>query len=100
MLTGDLCFHQSAAAISFTQHRLFDLAGGISGDAVENDLFGALVTGQAQAEGVDLFFCAGHIFLDFYDGCGDLAQAGMGQANDSHVLDLFETAEEVFNLDR
>ena len=60
---GDLYLNQSAVAILLTQHRLFDLAGGVSGDLVEDDLLGTLIPGQCQAEAVDLFFGAGSDIL-------------------------------------
>ena len=98
-LTCDLCLDQSALAVLFSQDRLLDFTSGISGNLIENNLLGTLISGQFHAEIIDLCFCAGYIFLDFDDGSCDLTQSGMRQADDCHVLDLIKSTKEIFNLD-
>ena len=49
-LPRGLLLHQSATAVFFTEGGLFDLAGGVAGDPVEDDLPGPLVPGQLLAE--------------------------------------------------
>jgi len=88
------------AAVFLPELGLFDLAGGISGNNIEDDLSGALVSGKIHAELSDLFLGAGHAFLDLDNGSGDLAKACVGTTDNGNILDLIICAQEVFDLNR
>ena len=90
---------QEGGAVFFTELRFFNLAGGVPGNFRKDDFAGAFVAGKLSAIAVDLLFRAGKAFFDLDDGCGDLAQALVGQADDCDVVDGLEGMEEVFNLD-
>ena len=91
---------KESGAVLFTELRLFNLAGRISGNLGEDDLAGSLVAGKLAAVVVDLFFCAGKAFLDLHDRRRNLAETLIGQADDSDVLDRLECVQEVLDLNR
>lgn len=85
-LACDLGLHQAFAAVFLPQRRLFDLAGGIPGHGVEENLLGPLVPGHIQAELIDLRLGAFHAILDLDDGDRNFAQSCVGQTDDGHIL--------------
>ena len=46
-----LCLHQPPVTVPLPEDRLLDLAGGVTGYVVEDNLPGALVAGKLPAEG-------------------------------------------------
>ena len=96
---GGCFFHQAACGVAFAELGLFNLACGVTRDVGEDELAGALITGEGEAELVDLLLGAGHAVLDLDDGGGDLTQTVVGEADNGYVADLLVGAEEVLDLD-
>ena len=99
MSVADLRLHQPAVAVLLPQGRLFDLPGGVARHTVKDDPAGPLVAGQIGAELGNLRLCAVLALLHLNDCRGNLAQTGVGQADDRHILDLIVLAQEILDLD-
>ena len=101
---GVLCpvlrFHQTAAAIKCPEFWLFNLAGWIAGNVCKNDLMGAFVAGQFFTELINILLGTGKALFYRDDGGRNFPQTLIRKSDDSHILNRFIGAQEIFNLNR
>ena len=87
-------------AVSFSEKGFLDLARGVPGDKLKNNLPGTLVPGEFFAKSHNLLFRTGYTLLKLNDRGGDLTQPLVRQTDHGHILDLLVSTQKILDLYR